>query len=236
MENKKIIVVSIILMCIVSIVSCVYAVNNYRKNDVQDEKIQDGITFKNEYEKYNHQGDNDFSLFYELSISKTAPVKYINDEKALELLQKGTSIILIGEPTDNLTRLVVPILFECALEEKVTINYLDIKDLRDELTLGKKNIIIRSKEGSEAYMAMLPILNDYLNEYYLIDKKGEKVDTLEKRIDTPAVIAIKDGNIVGVNIGTVTTHMMANNPYQLLSDNEREELKTTYTNMISKTK
>ena len=81
---------------------------------------------------------------------------------------------------------------------------------------------------------MLALAND-LNDYVLVTNKGKKVNTGEKRLYAPTVVAVKEGVVVGFHEGTVEKHEKDDNGE--LRDLTKEETKTllkTYGDIISK--
>lgn len=234
MDNKKTLCLAIIVLSIVSVVALIYAVNQYRNNETTVNVTKDEQLFKTEYESNNnlivdeHQYSN-------ISIIKSNNIKYVSDSELVEILKEESSLVFIGDKNDEYSRLVAPILINVSKELKVKkIYYLEINDIRDELTLGKKDKVKVVKKGTDAYYELLNMLGDFLNPYYLYNNKGEKVDTSEKRITTPIILATKNGEIIGAHLGTVSTHMLSNDPYLKMTDSEVSELTNTITNIINK--
>lgn len=195
-SNKIILIVLVIItLCVVGI--CTYAVLN------KEEKDADAIKFLNEYSELNGKvNESNGKNYVDVSISDTNTVKYIDEEKAVELLENGTGTIYFGFSTCPWCRSLVSTLTKVAEEKNETIYYLDILDIRSsfELTEGKLNKI---KEGTKEYYKILELLDKNLEEFYLTDEAGNKFDTGEKRLYAPTLVAFNKGKITDFHVGTV---------------------------------
>lgn len=99
---------------------------------------------------------------------------YRNPEQIINILEKGTGVVYLGFPECPWCKGYVPYLNEIAKEMKVEkIYYL--------------NVLEERKNNTTEYQKIVEILSDYLQN----DEEGNK------RLYVPAVIAIKDGKIVG---------------------------------------
>lgn len=99
---------------------------------------------------------------------------YRTPEQIINILKKGTGIVYLGFPECPWCKGYVPYLNEIAQEMKVEkIYYL--------------NILNERKNNTDEYKEITEILSEYLQN----DEEGNK------RIYVPAVIAVKDGKIVG---------------------------------------
>ena len=54
-------------------------------------------------------------------------------------------------------------------------------------------------------------------------------DTGVKRLYAPTVVGVKEGKVVGIHVATVESQT---NPYEVLSDKQKDELKSVYKKMI----
>ena len=75
------------------------------------------------------------------------------------------------------------------------------------------------------YTFLLEKLNKFLEDYSVTDNKGKAVKTGEKRIYAPTVVFIKEGVVKKVVEGTIDSQK---DPYILLNEEERKELKDKY--------
>ena len=74
-------------------------------------------------------------------------------------------------------------------------------------------------------------MDEVLDPYYLISEDDKKIDTKEKRLMAPTVVAIKDGKIVDIHVGTVESQ---ENGYDDLSIEQQEELQNRFMELIRK--
>jgi len=213
-SNKIILIVLVILtLCVVGI--CTYAVLN------KEEKDADAIKFLNEYSELNGKvNESNGKNYVDVSISDTNTVKYIDEEKAVELLENGTGTIYFGFSTCPWCRNLVSTLTKVAEEKNETIYYLDILDIRSsfELSEGKLNKI---KEGTKEYYKILELLDKNLEEFYLTDEAGNKFDTGEKRLYAPTLVAFNKGKITDFHVGTIDSQKSG---YGDLTESQLEEL------------
>ena len=102
----------------------------------------------------------------------------------------------------------MPILVDSVRENKIdTLYYVDI----------------HSVDISSIKNELYEILDPYLRE----DDEGNK------RLSVPDVYVVKDGEIMGHHIGTVESYK---NPYNGMSDEQKEELKEIYNDLIKEIK
>ena len=221
-SNKIILIVLVILtLCVVGI--CTYAVLN------KEEKDADAIKFLNEYSELNGKvNESNGKNYVDVSISDTNTVKYIDEEKAVELLENGTGTIYFGFSTCPWCRNLVSTLTKVAEEKNETIYYLDILDIRSsfELSEGKLNKI---KEGTKEYYKILELLDKNLEEFYLTDEAGNKFDTGEKRLYAPTLVAFKEGEITDIHVGTVDSQEFG---YDELTEKQIKELEKIVEKLI----
>ena len=234
MNNRKFIVYSIIILTMVSIIAGCYAIVTYKNNDKTPAKVSDGeLKFKKEYEYLNNK-EEDGHIHNKISVSKNNGIVYISDTDLVERMKHKSGVVFIGNNNDELSRLVIePLLTSKENTGLKHIYYLDITGIQSELALTKKNKIKTIRKGTDSYYELLSILDYYLNPYLLYNDDKE-IDTKEKRINIPLVVAFDKGNIIGIHEGSVSTHMLLNDPYTKLSESEVNELVNTYTNIMNK--
>ena len=92
---------------------------------------------------------------------------------------------------------------------------------------------VKTKDGSKAYYELLEKLKDELTDYTLTGNKGKKLNTGEKRIYMPMVIAINDGKVVEKHVGTVEL-TKDQNKYSALTENQTKELYGIYNELFNK--
>lgn len=226
MEKKnKIILIVLIILTIFVIGVCVYSVINNKT-----EKESDAIKFRNEYTELNGK-INEFSgkEYINVNLSDTNTIKYASEKKVVELLESGTGVIYFGFSTCPWCRNLVTSLAKVAEEKKETIYYLDVLNIRStfEVKEGKLN---KTKDGSKAYYQILELLDEELEQFYLVDEAGNKYDTNEKRLYAPTLVAFNNGKITDVHVGTVDSHESGNDE---LTEKQRKELEGIIEGLIN---
>lgn len=194
----------------------------------------DAIKMKEEYEALNGTSIESIQKEYpSVSLGEDNPYVYKTEEEIVNILENKTGIIYLGFPGCPWCRNMVGVLASAAkAKELSTIYYLDIKGIRDTYKLDSNNKLVQEKEGSASYYKMLKILDKYLDDYVLTTKDGKSVNTKEKRILAPSVIAVKDGKVVDFHAVTVESHK---NGFDLLDEKQKKELQDIYESMIAKT-
>lgn len=207
--------------------------------------------FKKDYESLNGATSVDGVKFSEVSIIKDNNIKYISMDEALDILDSGSGIIYFGYASCPYSRSAVPVLLDAMTSSELdAIYYVNLRpkevgrldgvgqkenDLRDTYTLNAKNKAKKTKEAaSESYYEILTSLANYLDDYILVTEKGKKVSTGEKRLDSPTVVAVVNGEVVGFHQKTVDTQEK-NDQDELpaLTKDEEKELLSEYTKLIS---
>lgn len=203
------------------------------KNNQETVTNSDAIIFKNEYESLNNVvREKDGKTIKELAISSNNPVDIVTEEETINLLENGTGLIYMGFPDCPWCRSMLPVLLQTL--DNVGIDrlyYLNISSIRDTLVINDKNKVEMTESGTTAYYKMLEIMDDFLEPYYLTNDSGKKVDTKEKRILAPTVVAVKNGEIVGIHTGTVESQTDA---YEDLTSEQQEELSNIFVELIEK--
>ncbi len=225
MENKnKIIVVLIIILTMCVIGFCIYSVIN-KKDNVES----DAIKFRQEYMELNDKvNENTGKPYVNVTISETNTVKYADEDEIVDILNNRTGIIYFGYKTCPWCRSLLPTLTKIAEENNETIYYLDIYDIRSSFEL-KDNSVNKVKDGSSGYYKILRLLDSYLEDFYLTDDEGNKFDTKEKRLYAPTVVAVSNGEVKSIHVGTVSSQESA---YDKLTNEQTKELEEIIEKLI----
>lgn len=214
-ENKLKIIISAILVVVV-ILSIFTVVDERVTNDEKK--------FKQEYEALNgKENPTTGKKYIHLEINQHSGIKYINADKAIDILQNKTGIIYFGFPQCPWCRNIVEVLLEVKKELKVdTIYYYNALEIRDEKVLedGK---IVTSKKGTKKYYKILELLGDKASVY-----EGLNDDSI-KRLYFPTVVFVRNGKVVDTHMSTVSSQ---NDPYKKLTKKQKEELKKIYSKGI----
>ncbi len=191
----------------------------------------DAILFKNEYESLNNVvRDKDGKTIKEISIANDNPVDILTEEETISLLENGTGIIYLGFPDCPWCRSMLPILLRTLNNVNIDkLYYLNIGSIRDTLVLDENNKVEVKEEGTPGYSKILELMDEVLEPYYLTTSDGKKIDTKEKRLYAPTVVAVKEGKIVEIHVGTVDGQK---DPYEDLTQEQQEELSDTFMKLI----
>ena len=161
------------------------------------DKRTDAYKFKEEYESKNTK-DNGFGKKYRsLNISNDNPFIYSTPEDILERVNnKETFIVYFGFKECPWCRSILEELIHSAQDKNVEkIYYVDVRDIRDVKQVDEENNIVTVKEGNKAYMELIEKFDNVLSNYTLT-KLDEKIDTGEKRIYAPNIIAVSRGKAI----------------------------------------
>lgn len=144
-----------------------------------------------------------------MSIDTDVEIIYTNAKKTISILENGTGIIYFGFPSCPWCRNALPVLLEVAKEKNLPIYYMNPSGLR-----GSNN---------KKYLKIMAILDEYLQT----NEEGKKV------LYVPDMYFVKDGKIVGHHLSTVESQK---NPTIPLEEEQHQELKTIYEELVGKMK
>jgi len=182
---KKIITILLLICCITA---CA-------KEPVK-ETLTDAQKFKEEYESINGEvREKDGKTVRSVNINEDNPIIYKSAEEIVEMINnKETFVVYFGFKDCPWCRSMVTTLIEVAKDLNVSkVYYVDVKEIRDTLSVSEDGKLEVINDGTEAYKELLTKLDKVLDDYSLVDKKGKKVETHEKRIYAPNVVAIENG-------------------------------------------
>ncbi len=186
----------------------------------------DALKFKAEYESLNNKKNDSNKEYVPVSINSKNPYVYATYDEVMDILNGKTGVIYFGFPECPWCRNMVSVLSDAAKEMGIDkIYYFNALDIRDKKSLDENGKIITEKEGTDEYYNLVDKLKDYLTPYEGLN------DESIKRLYFPTVVFVKDGNIIGTHIGTLDSQ---EDPYVVLNDSEKEELKSIYMDYINK--
>lgn len=206
--KKKIIIGVGILFIFFLVLGCVFLLSMEKENITHDEE-----KFKKEYEKLNGVVKNEKKMLA-ISLPDHNYIQYVTEGEVIKQLQKGTSVIYFGFPECPWCRNLVPVLVDVARDYGISISYLNALPIRDIKHL-EDDKVITDQEGTKEYYKIVDLLKDHLGEYEGLN------DSSIKRLYFPTVVFMKDGKVIGVHTGTVSSQK---DPYQALTKNQRKEL------------
>lgn len=236
-NNYKNTIIAAIMIAIVFLVG-LFAIQH--ASDKNEEKnyvpTEDEVAFKEEYESLNGTANT------KVNIIKDNNIVYIDMKKASELLESGSGVIYFGYSEDEFARTAIPVLLEAMSSSDLNkIYYVNLipenkaeNDLRDLYTLNSKNKAKIAKEATEEYSLVRTALANHLDDYVLLTSKGKKVNTGQKRLNSPTVVSVVEGQVMGFHEGTVEGHVI-NKEEKLpaLTKDQRKLLLEEYTAVIS---
>lgn len=227
-KDKKMFIGILMLLIAFMIFIGIVAFRDKKENTINN---ADAISFKNEYESLNNVvREKDGRTIKEISIDINNPVDILTEEEAIALLESGTGILYFGFPDCPWCRSMLPVLLSTLDSMSIEkLYYLNISSIRDTLALGEKNKVEVKEEGTQGYYKILELMNDVLDPYYLTNEDGKKIDTKEKRLMAPTVVAVKNGKIVDIHVGTVDSQESG---YDDLSIEQQEELQNRFMELI----
>lgn len=173
-------------------------------------KKEEAERFKEELESLNKSNK------VVVHIPDSARIVYATEADILKL---ENGIVLFGWPSCPWLRNAIEPLLEFAEEEKATIYYLNIHDIRDLKEKDKNGKVVTTKAGSAGYKAILTKFHDILNPYNALG-----IDSI-KRISSPTVLFIEKGKGVHKVVSTVVAQT---DPKIKLDSTQRQELKQRY--------
>lgn len=232
MDKDKKVLLSIVAVLIV--IAATFGGLAFRSNEEsQNGKKSDGVRFKEEYEALNGSVNESNKMTYPtVEVSDENPIRYLSDDEAAERLKNGTGLFYFGFSSCPWCRTMIPILLKAAGNTNLgEVNYVDIKNIRDQLTLDDNDKVVVTDEGTNGYKEILKVLDSVLDPYYLKNKDGKNIDTKEKRLYAPTVVVVKEGKILDIHVDTVSTQKTGYTP---LTEKEQEELYNIYQKMILK--
>ena len=160
--------------------------------------ITEAEQFKQEYESLNGtQSKNGTNIYQTLEISTDNPFIYKEASDIIESIEaKETFVVYFGFAGCPWCRSIVPTLIDVASDLGIaTVYYVDIQEIRDTIAIDSNGNITTTKEGTEDYYQLLEKLDTVLEAYTLTDSAGVEIDTGEKRIYAPTIIAVVKGEV-----------------------------------------
>ncbi len=194
--NKKIMILGIAL--VIAMAASFLTYKFIYKGKEEKQVNPDAVKFKEEYESLNNTDNGKDKNYRAVEINDENVFVYVTAEELAEKIDNDeTFIVYFGFKSCPWCRSVISTLDKVSREKKVDkIYYVDVLDIRDTLTLSKKDKVTTSKEGSEGYQKLIEQLSNVLADYTLTNSKDKKVKTGEKRIYAPNIVTVVKGEAV----------------------------------------
>ncbi len=217
--EKKLVIPFITTVLALLLVLCVNVSNN------KSHKI-DALKFKAEYESLNGKKNKNNKEYVHVEVPTKNPFIYASYDDVMDILSNGTGVIYFGFPECPWCRNMVPVLADAAKEMGIDkVYYFNALDMRDIKSLDKDGSIKTEKEGTKEYYKLIKVLGDFIGSYEGLN------DESIKRLYFPTVVFVKDGKILTSHIGTLDSQT---DPYKVLNDKQKNELKEIYMDGINK--
>lgn len=162
---------------------------------VSEEKKTDAIRFKEEYESLNgEKNDSNEKMYRTVSIPEENPFVYETADGIVKRMEEKESfLVYFGFKSCPWCRSILAPMLEAASDLAIDkIYYVDVKDIRDTITIDSEGNPVTTKEGEEGYDRLLELLESVLEDYTVTDENGE-TQVVGKRIYAPNVIAVISG-------------------------------------------
>lgn len=206
---KKIITILALIVISISMTSC--TINN-----------SDQEKFKEEYESENNKKSKSGNKNRVVTIPKDNPIVYSTaKEISNKMDNKETFVVYFGFSTCPWCRSIIEELLRCAKDNNVDkLYYVDVSNIRDEKELDEDNNIKTVKEGTPDYLELRDKMSNVLEDYTLTNEDNQEINTNEKRIYAPNVVAVVDGKAIELETGISSK---LESPYDKLTKNMRQE-------------
>lgn len=146
------------------------------------------------------------------NVSEDNVFVYRTDKEIIDILKHGTGIVYLGFPECPWCQAYVSYLDEVAKETKIEkIYYLNILEIR--------------KNNTKEYQEIVSLLDNYLS----YDEEGKK------RIYVPAIVAVKEGKIIGFDDETSHDTKGYETPEEYWKNEDLAGLKKKIKEMFNKT-
>lgn len=197
---KKLLVALAVGVLVVGLVAC-----SAKKKEDNNIEVNDAIMFKEFYEALNGvQREKDGKVMRSVNIPEDNMMVIKSADDLVQMMDEKQSFVVYFGFTDcPWCRSMVETMIQTAKDNDVSkIYYVDVKEIRNKLELDDNNEVVETVKGSDGYYALLDRLDNVLNAYELSDQDGNVVDTHSKRIYAPNLVAVKDGEALGLVDGT----------------------------------
>ena len=179
---------------------------------------------KTAFEALNGQTAANGQPYIEVHIPEDSLFVPINEEDALQLLESGTGVLIFEFPECPWCRNMMPVVDEAAKEMALSKLYtFNIREERDQITLGDDGELVVVNEGTEFYRKVLDLLGERASVYEGLN------DESIRRIYAPTVFVIVDGEVVSSHVSTIDSQT---DPMVPLTVAQHQELLDIYKGMF----
>lgn len=229
-KNVKLILVFLLLTISVGVIGYKIFENYHQK---EESGTIDEQRFKKEYESLNDTMRN-------IKIPTKNLITYSTAEEIAQKIQsKESFVVYFGFAKCPWCRSMVPYMIDIAKEYDIeTLYYVDVLNIRDTLEIINGEVTT-TKEGTEGYQKLLPLLDNVLEKYILKDSDGNSYDTNEKRIYAPNVVTVVNGEplrlITGISALQTDSNMKLTDDIVLEMKSQINEIFMEFTKLTRET-
>lgn len=195
--KKRMIMFTVLLVSLFMVTAC----NHQEANKVGQ---SDAEKFKEEYETLNGTTrEKDGKTIRTIEISTDNPMVYADENEIIEMMEDEKSfVVYFGFSDCPWCRSAIPTLIEVAKDLGLDkIYYVDVKKIRDTMAIDEEGNVITETKGTDGYYGLLKKFDNVLDDYTLKDEDNNEVETGEKRIYAPNIVAVVEGNPVELTDG-----------------------------------
>lgn len=231
-NNYKNTIIAAVIIALIFLVG-IFAINVIGNDNNEENYVptKDETKFKKEYESLNGTESS------EVEIIKNNNIVYIDMKQAAEMLDSGSGVIYFGYASDEAARAAVPVLLSAMTSSDLEkIYYVNLRpdnkeenDVRDLYSLNSKNKAKIARTATNEYNLVRTSLANHLQDYVLYTSKGKAVNTGQKRVESPTVVSVVEGQIMGFHEGVVDNYELGTT----LTKDQVKELTSKYTKVIS---
>lgn len=186
---------------------------------------QSSDSFIQEYEGLNTANNSGTQASVHIDVPEDHRFIYADESEVVDFLKNGTGAVYFGFPECPWCRNAVPVMDEAAkLVNLDEILYLNVRELRDTLSLNADGSVEVENPGSEHYQEILELLGEFAPEYEGLE------DPSIRRIYVPLVVVVVDGEIITSHSSTVDSQ---EDPAVPLDPEQHQELLDIYIEMFS---
>lgn len=176
--------------------------------------------FITEYESLNGTTTKSGMTYLDLDIPEDHRFVLSDEETILDIFEGGSGVIYFGFPECPWCRGALMVMQEAAKDVSLgKIHYMNVLDIRNELSLDDDGNVVVDREGSDFYNQVLEYLGEHAPLYPGLEETGER------RILVPLVVSVVEGEITFSHSGTVETHT---NAFEEMDEASREALLNIY--------
>lgn len=224
-SNNKI----LFLILIIFIIIIFYFIN---KTILEKNNLPDALKFKIEYESLNNEiNSKTQNKIRSIKIPKNNSIMYVSASDIIEKINNGESfIVYFGFAECPWCRSVIPTFLKAASDYNLSkVYYVNVKNIRDIISLDENNQEIIETKGSSDYYRLLEKFDNVLDNYVVKNDKNENILLDEKRIYAPNFIVVINGvakkKITGIS-------ELQSDGYMELTDNIKEDMYDSFENFI----